>query len=83
GRGMVMRVFTLHGLNMVFKVITDRFNPSKSVDHDTLIQKYQLVKNHDRVGRLADTQQYADFSFPESKFEPEGLAELLNVTTSP
>ncbi|MDP0641159.1 bifunctional isocitrate dehydrogenase kinase/phosphatase, partial [Klebsiella pneumoniae] len=44
-RGMVMSVFTLPGFNTVFKIIEDRFNPSKSVDHATVIQKYQLVKN--------------------------------------
>ncbi len=81
-RGMVMSVFTLPGFNTVFKIIKDRFNPSKSVDHATVIQKYQLVKNHDRVGRLADTQQFADFRFPVSKFEPECLAELLEVAPS-
>lgn len=77
-----MSVFTLPGFNTVFKIIKDRFNPSKSVDHATVIQKYQLVKNHDRVGRLADTQQFADFRFPVSKFEPECLAELLEVAPS-
>ncbi|MBV6247847.1 bifunctional isocitrate dehydrogenase kinase/phosphatase, partial [Pseudomonas aeruginosa] len=34
------------------------------------------------VGRLADTQQFADFRFPVSKFEPECLAELLEVAPS-
>ncbi|WP_163434747.1 isocitrate dehydrogenase kinase/phosphatase AceK regulatory subunit, partial [Escherichia coli] len=35
-RGMVMSVFTLPGFNTVFKIIKDRFNPSKSVDHATV-----------------------------------------------
>ncbi|WP_374442209.1 bifunctional isocitrate dehydrogenase kinase/phosphatase [Pseudomonas panipatensis] len=81
-RGMVMSVFTLPGFNTVFKIIKDNFNPAKNVDHATVVQKYQLVKNHDRVGRLADTQQFADFRFPVSKFEPECLAELLEVAPS-
>lgn len=81
-RGMVMSVFTLPGFNTVFKIIKDNFNPAKTVDHATVVQKYQLVKNHDRVGRLADTQQFADFRFPQSKFEPECLAELLEVAPS-
>ncbi|KAF1071932.1 MAG: Isocitrate dehydrogenase kinase/phosphatase [Pseudomonas citronellolis] len=81
-RGMVMSVFTLPGFNTVFKIIKDRFNPAKTVDHATVIQKYQLVKHHDRVGRLADTQQFADFRFPVSKFDPECLAELLDVAPS-
>ncbi|MFV3334891.1 bifunctional isocitrate dehydrogenase kinase/phosphatase [Pseudomonas sp. NY15437] len=81
-RGMVMSVFTLPGFNTVFKIIKDNFNPAKTVDHATVIQKYQLVKNHDRVGRLADTQQFADFRFPVRKFDPDCLAELLEVAPS-
>lgn len=45
-RGMVMSVFTLPGFNTVFKIIKDRFNPSKSVDHATVIQKYQIGRAH-------------------------------------
>ncbi|GFM64647.1 isocitrate dehydrogenase kinase/phosphatase [Pseudomonas cichorii] len=81
-RGMVMSVFTLPGFNTVFKVIKDRFSPSKNVDRMTVIDKYRLVKSVDRVGRMADTQEFADFRFPLSKFEPECLAELLEVAPS-
>lgn len=81
-RGMVMSVFTLPGFNTVFKIIKDRFSPSKSVDRATVIEKYRLVKSVDRVGRMADTQEFADFRFPLGKFEPECLAELLEVATS-
>lgn len=78
-RGMVMSVFTLPGFNTVFKIIKDRFSPSKNVDRATVIEKYRLVKTVDRVGRMADTQEFADFRFPLSKFAPECLAELLDV----
>ena len=78
-RGMVMSVFTLPGFNTVFKIIKDRFSPSKNVSRATVIEKYRLVKSVDRVGRMADTQEFADFRFPLSKFEPECLAELLDV----
>ena len=81
-RGMVMSVFTLPGFNTVFKIIKDRFSPSKNVDRATVIEKYRLVKTVDRVGRMADTQEFADFRFPLSKFEPECLAELLEVAPS-
>jgi isocitrate dehydrogenase kinase/phosphatase len=81
-RGMVMSVFTLPGFNTVFKIIKDRFSPSKSVDRNTVIEKYRLVKSVDRVGRMADTQEFADFRFPVSKFEPECLAELLEVAAT-
>ena len=81
-RGMVMSVFTLPGFNTVFKIIKDRFSPSKTVDRATVIDKYRLVKSVDRVGRMADTQEFADFRFPLAKFEPECLAELLEVAPS-
>lgn len=34
------------------------------------------------MGRLADTQEFADFRFPQGKFAPECLAELLEVAPS-
>jgi isocitrate dehydrogenase kinase/phosphatase len=81
-RGMVMSVFTLPGFNTVFKIIKDRFAPSKTVDRSTVIQKYRLVRSVDRVGRMADTQEFADFRFPKAKFEADCLAELLEVAPS-
>ncbi|WMN19342.1 bifunctional isocitrate dehydrogenase kinase/phosphatase [Pseudomonas piscis] len=81
-RGMVMSVFTLPGFNTVFKIIKDRFSPSKNVDRATVIEKYRLVKSVDRVGRMADTQEFADFRFPLSKFDPACLEELLEVAPS-
>ncbi len=81
-RGMVMSVFTLPGFNTVFKIIKDKFAPSKNVDRATVIEKYRLVKRHDRVGRMADTQEFSDFRFPRDRFEPDCLAELLEVAPS-
>ena len=81
-RGMVMSVFTLPGFNTVFKIIKDKFAPSKNIDPATVIDRYRLVKRHDRVGRLADTQEFADFRFPRERFDPECLAELLEVAPS-
>ncbi|MFE2008128.1 bifunctional isocitrate dehydrogenase kinase/phosphatase [Pseudomonas guariconensis] len=81
-RGMVMSVFTLTEFNTVFKIIKDRFSPSKTVDRATVIDKYRLVKSVDRVGRMADTQEFADFRFPKAKFEAQCLAELLEVAPS-
>ena len=81
-RGMVMSVFTLPGFNTVFKIIKDRFSPSKSVTRETVIDRYRMVKYVDRVGRLADTQEFADFRFPVAKFDPECLRELVDVAAS-
>ncbi|WP_145186271.1 bifunctional isocitrate dehydrogenase kinase/phosphatase [Pseudomonas sp. URMO17WK12:I11] len=81
-RGMVMSVFTLPGFTTVFKIIKDRFSPVKTVDRATVIDKYRLVKSVDRVGRMADTQEFADFRFPRDRFDPQCLAELLDVAPS-
>ena len=60
-RGMVMLVFTLPGFDRVFKVIKDRFAPQKEMTAAHVRACYQLVKEHDRVGRMADTQEFENF----------------------
>ncbi len=75
-KGMVMLVFTLPSFPYVFKVIRDRFAPPKEMDRATVKEKYQLVKFHDRVGRLADTLEYSLVALPLDRFEPAVLAEL-------
>ncbi|MDX3773948.1 bifunctional isocitrate dehydrogenase kinase/phosphatase [Chromatiaceae bacterium AAb-1] len=75
-RGMVMMVFTLPSFPYVFKVIRDRFAPSKEFGRDTVKNRYLLVKKHDRVGRMADTLEYSDVALPKKRFTPELLAEL-------
>ncbi len=75
-KGMVMLVFTLPSFPYVFKVIRDHFAPPKEMDRATVKQKYQLVKYHDRVGRLADTLEYSLVALPLERFSPEVLAEL-------
>ncbi len=60
-RGMVMLVFTLPGFDRVFKVIKDKFAPQKEMSAAHVRACYQLVKEHDRVGRMADTQEFENF----------------------
>jgi isocitrate dehydrogenase kinase/phosphatase len=74
--GLVMFVFTLPSYPYVFKVIRDVFGKSKEVDHDTVRRKYQLVKNVDRVGRMADTLEFSNAALPLDRFSDEALAEL-------
>jgi isocitrate dehydrogenase kinase/phosphatase len=81
-RGMVMLVFTLPSFPYVFKIIRDRFAPQKEMDRQTVLDKYQLVKMHDRVGRLADTLEYSLVALPLDRFEPEVLAELKSEAAS-
>jgi isocitrate dehydrogenase kinase/phosphatase len=76
-KGMVMLVFTLPSFPYVFKIIRDRFAPQKEeMDRQTVKDKYQLVKMHDRAGRMADTLEYSLVALPLERFEPEVLAEL-------
>ena len=75
-KGLVMLVFTLPSFPYVFKVIKDVFPPPKEVDRQTVLQRYQLVKYHDRVGRMADTLEYSDVAFPKNRFTPELLEEV-------
>jgi len=70
-RGMVMCVFTLPSYPYVFKVIKDRFAPPKEVTRETVKEKYQLVKLHDRVGRMADSWEYSYAAFPRERFSEE------------
>lgn len=75
-RGMVMMVFTLPSFPYVFKVIRDTFSETKQFDRATVKARYQLVKQHDRVGRMADTLEYSDVALPKARFTPELLQEL-------
>jgi len=81
-KGMVMSVFTLPSYDFVFKIIKDKFAPQKDISHATVKEKYKLVKEHDRVGRMADTQEYRHFTFERHRFSDELLAELLAVAPS-
>ena len=81
-RGMVMSVFTLPSYQVVFKVIKDRFAPTKKISRQQVKDRYQLVKTHDRVGRMADTQEFARFVFPRDRFADSLIEELLTVAPS-
>ena len=75
-RGMVMAVFTLPSFPYVFKLIKDVFAPPKEVDRATVKAKYVLVKQHDRVGRMADTLEFSNVALPKARFSPELVEEL-------
>ncbi len=81
-RGLVMLVFTLPSFPYVFKVIKDVISPPKQVNRDQVMAKYQLVKRHDRVGRMADTLEYSDVAFPKQRFDAELLDELRRLAPS-
>jgi isocitrate dehydrogenase kinase/phosphatase len=81
-KGMVMLVFDLPSFPFVFKVIKDFFPPQKDTTREQIMSKYLLVKQHDRVGRMADTLEFSDVAFPRARFEEELVAELRHFCGS-
>ena len=75
--GLVMVVFTLPGLDLVLKVIRDRFPPQKRMSPETVRERYRMVHLHDRAGRLVDAQEFELLRFDRSLFDDELLEELL------
>jgi isocitrate dehydrogenase kinase/phosphatase len=76
-RGLVMLVFTMPTYDVVFKVIRDAFGPTKTVTRSGVLDRYQFVSQHDRAGRLVDTQEFEHLTFRRDRFEPSLLAELI------
>jgi isocitrate dehydrogenase kinase/phosphatase len=81
-RGMVMLVFALPSFPFVFKLIRDHFDPPKTSSPEDVRGKYQLVKYHDRVGRLADTLEYSNVAIPLDRIEPALMKELRATSES-
>ena len=77
--GLVMQVFTLPSFPYVFKVIRDQFPPQKEVTHKLIKERYLQVKKHDRIGRMADTLDFAEVALPLDRIEPKLLQELHNT----
>ncbi len=68
-KGLVMLVFTLPSFPYVFKLIKDNFPPPKETTRAKIQEKYQLVKRHDRLGRMADTLEYSSVALPVSRLD--------------
>jgi len=75
-KGMVMLVFTTENSDYVYKVIKDTFTPPKNISRQQVMDKYNFVKNADRVGRLVDTHEFRFLAFDLSRFSQELLQEL-------
>ncbi len=81
-KGMVMLVFGLTSFPYVFKVIKDYYPPPKDTTREQIKGKYLLVKQHDRVGRMADTLEYSGVAFPRQRFDDELIAEIEKFAPS-
>ncbi len=81
-KGMVMLVFDLPSFPYVFKVIKDYYPPPKDTTREQIKAKYLLVKQHDRVGRMADTLEYSEVGFPRERFDDELILEIEKFAPS-
>jgi isocitrate dehydrogenase kinase/phosphatase len=81
-KGLVMLVFTLPSFPYVFKLIKDQFPPPKDTTRAQIQEKYQLVKRHDRLGRMADTLEYSSVALPLSRIDDALLRELQKEVPS-
>lgn len=81
-KGMVMLVFDLPSFPYVFKLIRDWYPPPKDTTREQIKGKYLLVKQHDRVGRMADTLEYSLVAFPRERFDDELIAEIQKYASS-
>jgi isocitrate dehydrogenase kinase/phosphatase len=79
-KGLVMLVFTLPSFPYVFKIIKDK--RSKDVTREHIMSKYQLVKVHERAGRMADTWEYSNVAFPRARFESGLIDEIREFAPS-
>jgi isocitrate dehydrogenase kinase/phosphatase len=79
--GLVMLVFNLPSYQYVLKVIRDEFGRSKQTDRETVMRKFTMVEEIDRVGRMADALEFRNLALPRDRFAPELLEELLAVAS--
>jgi isocitrate dehydrogenase kinase/phosphatase len=82
--GLVMVVFASAGFPYVFKVIRDDDKVAKSgyIGRERVREKYRLVQEGDRVGRLLDTITFHHLRFARDDFEPKILRELLDAASA-
>ncbi|WP_404340349.1 bifunctional isocitrate dehydrogenase kinase/phosphatase [Pseudoalteromonas mariniglutinosa] len=76
--GMVMLVFTTPGSDYVYKVIKDKFSAPKTATRQQVMDKYDFVKQADRVGRLVDTHEFRYLAFDLSRFS-EPLLQTMQL----
>ena len=75
--GLVMTVFALPSFNLVLKIIRDSFGFPKRSTRRQVMAQYRFVFLRDRVGRLADAQEFERLELPRRAFPDDLLAELL------
>jgi isocitrate dehydrogenase kinase/phosphatase len=79
--GLVMIVFNMPNDDLVFKLIRDRFGRPKKITRQQVKEKYRLVFEHDRAGRLIDAHDFEYLKFDDCFFSPELLVLLQSQAT--
>jgi len=74
--GMVMVVFDLRSYDYVFKIIRDSFGAPKTNTRADVENRYRLVFQHDRAGRLIEAQEFEHLTFEKRRFSERLLEEL-------
>jgi isocitrate dehydrogenase kinase/phosphatase len=75
-RGLVMECVALPSMELVLKFIKDRFGAPKRTTRREVMERYHYVFVRDRVGRLADAQEFEGLVFRRRNFPEPLLAEL-------
>jgi isocitrate dehydrogenase kinase/phosphatase len=75
-RGMVMIVFDMANDHMVLKLLRDQFQKPKNTTRQKVMDQYDFVFKHYRVGRLIEAQPFEYLAFDICWFTPE-LLEVL------
>lgn len=78
-RGMVMIAFTLPSYDVIFKIIKDHFDQPKKITRQVVMEKYHLVYQHDRAGRMIDAHRFERLKLSRHHFSDDLLAELQQV----
>jgi isocitrate dehydrogenase kinase/phosphatase len=80
--GLVMVVFDMPKLDLVFKMIRDRFGYPKRTTRAKVMEMYDFVFKHERIGRLLDVQSFEHLEAKRCCFSDALLAELQKTAPS-
>ena len=82
-KGMVMMVFTCRRSRTSSRSSGTSSRRRRTPRASRSRRKYLLVKQHDRVGRMADTLEYSNVGLPARPLRPELIDELHAVLRQP
>jgi isocitrate dehydrogenase kinase/phosphatase len=74
--GMVMIAFNMPNDDLIYKLIRDRFASPKKTSAQQVMEKYEYVFHHDRVGRLLDVQTFEHLELEDCCFTSRLLQEI-------